>query len=262
MPIVPPPLGNPYPTVGLIFQFARQRVNDMINGVDGDLLTSGNDPAPYSQTMLTSAWRWYQAKCAMAGVETLKKTAVLYGLPVQATQDAANEAYITWLGCSDGVNQFPAPALPQDLIQPTSIACRQSGESSFGDPMRQATDGLPGYLAYDVYEWRDDGMYFYAPQFARDMKLSYAAYRADLDATNEASLVPMMFCEDCLGARVAFEFANARKPGGAGASALAAWANTAFDVGGGGGASRRKQRANIRRIPYSGRRARVFYPVH
>ena len=262
MPVVPPALGNPYPTVGLIFQFARQRVNDMLNTVDGDLLISGDDPAPYTQTMLTSAWRWYQAKCASAGVETMKKTIVLYGLPVQATQDAADEAYVTWLGCSDGVNQYDGPALPQDLIQPVSVRFRQSGQMNFCEPVEQATDGLPGYLRYDVYDWRDDGMYFYAPQFVRDMKLQYAAYRPDLDATNEAALVPMMFCEDCLGARLGFEFANARKPGGAGATSLSSWSEKAFEEGAGSRTSRRRQRGNFKRIPYSGRRARVFYPVH
>jgi hypothetical protein len=76
--------------------------------------------------------------------------------------------------------------------------------------MVQATDGLPPFLDCNQYEWRDDGLYFYGATFAQDFKMSYSAYRPPLDINYPDRQVPMMMCEDCLGARVAFEYASAR----------------------------------------------------
>lgn len=249
MPVVPGAGGNPYPTVGSVMNVARARVNDMMNDANGDLLP--ND-APYAQTYLSAAWRWYQDKCSTVGVETLIRVAVLEGIPARASNDAADESWVTWAGCSDGEGQFDSPALPQDLIQPLSIWRRMSGNLDFlASPMTQATDGLPVLMDTHVFDWRDDGMYFFGEQYAQDFKLRYSAYRADLNVLLPDSLVPMMRCEDCLGARVAFEFASAR--GAAQAPAMEAWAEKAFAEGAGSRTNRRKQRQNIRRVGYSGR---------
>lgn len=254
MPLVDGGVGNPYPTVNEVMDVARSRVNDMMNDTSGDLLS--ND-SPASQTYLTSAWKWYQARCDTAGVQTFKRTIPIYGIPQRATNDVMNECWITWSGCSDGINQFDGPVLPQDMISPKSIWRRRSqGLNSDGsiaendvnlELMGQATDGLPPFLDCNVYEWREDGLYFYASSYAQDWKLSYSAYRAPLDITQPDATVPMMMCEDCLGARIAFEFANAR--GAAQASAMEAWAETAFNTTG-LRATKIKQRQTIRRKPY------------
>lgn len=255
MPLVSPTLGNPYPTVNAIMDVARARVNDMMNDTSGDLLS--ND-APASQTYLTAAWHWYQDKCADAGVETLIKEIVLYGIPLSASTDTADQAHVTWMGCSDGVNQYETPALPQDLIQPLSVWRRQTGMEAVFNLMTQATDGLPTWFDYTVFDWRDDGMYYYACSYAQDFKIRYSAYRAELLLTQPDSLVPMMRCENCLGARIAFEFANPR--GAAQAPAMEAWADKAFDEGAAQRTSRRKQRQSLRRIPYSRRGCGLPYP--
>ena len=238
---------------------ARARVNDMMNSTEGDLLA--ND-APASQTYLTAAWKWYQARCDTVGVQTFKRTIPIYGIPARATNDVMNECWITWSGCSDGVNQFVNPVLPRDMISPKSIWRRRSQPSSpmnnsAGlDLMIQATDGLPSSLDCNIYEWREDGMYFYAANYAQDWKFSYSAYRSPLDINQPDSQVPMMMCEDCLGARVAFEFANAR--GATQAPALEAWAETAFGTTG-QRTTRIKGRQNIRRQGYT-RRGNCNYP--
>jgi hypothetical protein len=242
--------GNPYPTINEVMEFARARVNDMMNDVNGDLLS--ND-APYAQTYLTSAWKWYQSKCDTAGVQTFIRSVVLSGIPQRSNDDVGNEGWITWSGCSDGVNQFSSPVLPQDMISPKSIwrrpyVAQGATNTSAFELMTQAVDGLPVYLDCNVYDWREDGIYFYGAQYAQDWKFRYSAYRAPLIITRPDDLVPMMMCEDCLGARVAFEFANAR--GATQAPAMEAWAETAFNTTS-QRATRIKQRQSIRRQGYS-----------
>jgi hypothetical protein len=247
--------GNPYPSINDVMDAARSRVNDMMNDVSGDLLS--ND-APYAQTFLTSAWKWYQARCDTAGVQTFIKSVMLYGIPARSNDDVGNESWITWTGCSDGVFQYEGPVLPPDMISPKSIWRRRSvplnsdGTQAVNqNPLElttQAVDGLPVYLDPNVTDWREDGIYFYGANYAQDWKFRYSAYRAPLDITQPNNLVPMMMCEDCLGARVAFEFANAR--GATQAPAMEAWAETAFNTTS-QRATRIKQRQSIRRQGYS-----------
>lgn len=235
---------------------ARARVNDMINDTSGDLLT--ND-APYAQTYLSDAWTWYQDRCADVGVETLIKEIIIHGLPLTNEYDTALQAYVSWLGCSDGTYQFEQPALPMDLIQPLSVWQRQTDSGNNFSLMTQADDGLPVIRNVSVYDWRDDGLYYYASQFAQDFRVRYAAYRADLDITQPDNYVPMMRCKDCLGARVAFEYAHAR--GSAQADSLQTWAEQAFQNGAAQRTSRRKQRQTIRRQGYSNRGCGNMWPV-
>ena len=256
MGLQPPAGGNPYPTVGSVMDTARARVLDMINDTSGDLLT--ND-APYAQTHLSNAWTWYQDRCADLGVETLIKELVIQGLPAAYSFDTQYQAWLTWMGCSDGVNQFEQPVLPQDLISPLSIWRRQSGNQTTFQLMDQAEDGLPVVRNVNVYDWRDDGMYYYATSYPQDVRMRYAAYRADLDVTAPETLVPMMRCTDCLGARVAFEYASSR--GSAQTAALEAWAETAFQNGAAQRTTRRKQRQTLRRRPYSSRGRCNPWPV-
>jgi hypothetical protein len=229
---------------------ARSRVNDMMNDAEGDLLS--ND-APASQTYLTDAWDWYQERCDAAGVQTFIKSIPIYGIPARAVDDVANESWITWSGCSDGLNQYENPVLPQDMISPKSIWRRRSvGSGNVNTQgfqlMTQATDGLPVIFDCNVTDWRDDGIYFYGTNYVQDWKFRYSAYRAPLDITQPNALVPMMMCKNCLGARVAFEYANAR--GASQAPAMEAWAETAFSTTG-LRSNRIKQRQSIRRQGYT-----------
>ena len=250
MPLVTPALGNPYPTVNAVMNVARARVNDMMNSVDGDLLA--NDSVA-SQTYLSAAWRWLQGELATAGVETFIKDIILSGIPARFVNDTAFQSYISWTGCSDGTNQYEGPVLPQDMILPLSLWRRASQANGNGQNfylMAQATDGLPTWLDSNVYDWRDDGLYFYGAGNAQDFRMRYSAYRPDLDITMPTNLVPMMMCEDCLGSRVAYEFANSR--GAAQAPQMMQWAQTALETII-QRTSRRKQRQNIRRKGFNNR---------
>jgi hypothetical protein len=248
---------NPYPSINEVMNVARSRVGDMMNDAEGDLLT--ND-APYAGTYLNSAWEWYQARCDTAGVQTFIRSVGIFGLPARSNDDVSNEGWITWTGCSDGVFQFDTPTLPQDMISPKSIWRRKSTGSinpAEFELMEQAIDGLPARLDCNVYDWREDGIYFYGANYAQDWKFRYSAYRAALDITRPDDLVPMMMCKDCLGARVGFEFANAR--GATQAPAMEAWAETAFNTTS-QRATRIKQRQSIRRQGFSTGSGHNRYP--
>lgn len=247
MPGIPSPTANPYPSIELIMDGARSRVNDMINDAAGDLLA---DDVPASQTYLTRAWNWLQRQCATAGVETFKREITLTSIPQRYSQDIANQSWITWLGCSDGINQYEQPRLPQDMILPLSLWRRQSGTTAYFLPMVLANDGLPRLFDTNVFDWREDGLYFYGEQWPQDFQMRYSAYRPSLDIAKPTTTVPIMMCDDCMSWRVSFEFANAR--GSDQAPQLKGLADDAFNTIK-LGSTQRRQRQNLRRQPYNRR---------
>ena len=242
--------GSPLPTVNAVMNVARARVGDMLDSEEGTLLT--ND-APYAQTYLSAAWSWLQNKCDSNGIELQKREVTLSGIPARAGDDVSNQSFITWQGCGDGTSQYDAPALPFDLANPLSVWRRQSngnGTSNGFQLMTQAKDGLPRWIDCNVYDWRENGCYFYGAQYAQDFLFRYSTYWADLDLSLPDSLIPMRGCENCLGARVGFEYASAR--GAAQAPAMESWASAAFEETYVLRTSRRKQRSTFRRKPYGG----------
>lgn len=247
MPGIGAPSSNPYPTIELIMNNARARVDDMINDAAGEGLA---DDVPASQTYLTAAWNWLQRQCATAGVETFKREVTLYGLPARASEDIAKQCWITWMGCSDGVNQYRLPELPQDMVLPLSLGRRQAGSAGCFQPMLLANDGLPRFLDGNIFDWREDGLYFHGARHAQDFHLRYSAFRPALDITKPGNPVPIMMCDDCLGWRVAFEYANAR--GSDQAPQLKGLADDAFTTIK-MGSTQRRQRQNLRRQPYNRR---------
>lgn len=230
---------------------ARQRVLDMLNDADGDLLT--ND-APYAQTLLTDAWTWLQDRCADAGVEVSVNEITLYGLPARNGDDPGNQSYVTWQGCSDGVNQYDQPALPQNVISPIDVYRRTSGSTGGFVPMRPATGGLARFIDPNQYDWRANGFYYYGDTSPQDLLFRFSAYFEDLDVLRPNDPVPIRGCKECLGSRIGFMFTNARQPGSPGASSLEALSEAAFEKSLAQRASKRKQRQTVRRRgAFSGR---------
>jgi hypothetical protein len=249
MPLVDTPAGSPFPLVEDVMNLARVRVNDAMNDISGDLLS---DDAPYTPTILNSAWRWLQSRYATGGGEPFIREYDISSFPVAASQDIVNQASINWQGCNDGVYQYESPALPQDLINPLSMWRRNSiNAGTVGGSfqlMRLAQDGLPRYFDPTVYDWREDGIYFYATSQTQDFKLRYSAFRAALMLSDPTSQVPMMMCEDCLSARIAYEYASLR--GAAAAPRMMQLAEDAFAVIL-QRTTRRQQRKQIRRSPFN-----------
>ncbi len=250
MPQVLVPTEGIFPTIGQVMDGARARVNDMINATEGDILT--ND-APASQTYLTNAWNWYQNKCDVNGVELGIGDDMLFGVPARFSQDTAFPMSISQFGCSDGVNQYEQPVLPANIISPRFVWRRFSVPyGSNGNDftlMRQADAGLPTWLDPNVYDWRKNAIYFYGDTQAQDIRIRSSTYLPPLNILSPTDPVSMMGSQDCLSARVAFEYASAR--GAAQAPAMQQWADDAFsDVASRTG--RRKQAKVIRRQGWSG----------
>ena len=202
-----------------------------MSGLDGELLA--NDQ-PATAVMLNSAWRWLQGMAATRGVETFIRVGNDYrvarvgiarpGRPGAAGLDRMHGwgKRIRPAGASAG----PDPAAVGSAARPSAVG-GSAGVHALRT-MEQATDGLPGYIDCHVYDWREDGLYFFAETYQQDMQIRYSAFRAPLDPLNDAQMVEMMMCEDCLSARVAYEYASLRDA--TAAPRMATMATEAFEV--------------------------------
>lgn len=247
MPVVPAAVVSPYPTVEAVMNRARVRVDDTALGLSGELLA---DTMPYSETLLNLAWDWLQTRMANAGIELTIREVIITGLPIAANVagNAPAVAALTWLGCTDGVNQYDQPNLPADLNMPLDVH-RDNGNGFV--LMSQADNGLTDYTRLLDYDWRSDGMYFFPTDTPTNFRVRYSAKFAPLSlATAATTLVPVLFCEDALSARVAFEFCNMR--GAAQTVAMQQLADAAFQMLA-QRTARKNERRSLRRLPYSNR---------
>lgn len=221
MPVVNPPSGDPYATVGEVLQLARVIVNDAFgpNGLAGDLLSNTQ---PYTPILLQSAWEQLQDELADAGVESLVKETILTAVPAVTAIDPSVTTYITWDGYFDGTTLQPIgvgiPVLPFDMIQPAARGVweRVTGSGSSFSEVTPWDSGLPeGYHSDKLrwYEWRDDKLFFKGATQILDLKLRYLAYRPELAASgtiDDNELVPIMRSKRAMAYLVASEFARPR----------------------------------------------------
>jgi hypothetical protein len=183
-------------------------MNDAIQSIGGDVLT---DTQPFTQTMVTLAWRKFQAYLANLGCARFKKPLVLYGFPPVASYDPASWTALTWSNFFDGVSYWVPPfasVLPQDFILPLKMWERQTGTQSQFDraPMTQAVEALPDcrkgpFNGY--WYWENDTLYMPGSIYPMDLRFEYAAYLADFAANPDGSVigaqpVPIMRSLDAL----------------------------------------------------------------
>ena len=251
MPVVSLAGASPYPFTQDILNLARVRVNDTMNvsaGLVGDLLSNST---PATAVMLNAAWQWLQAKWSQAGGEPFVKEAYILSFPVRASNDVFAQCYLGAMQSSDGVNVYANQfLLPLDLIYPQKIERRVSGIITAPvNTMQQATSGLPRYLDCNVYDWRqNDGLYFYGDITPQDFIIRYVAAYPSLNIADPLDQPRIIRCENCLAARIAYEFVSQRDAPAA--VKLQAMAEEEFQTIL-QRTSRRKQRANYRRQPYS-----------
>lgn len=252
MPIPPPINQPPYDAIETILYFARIIANDAGVSIAGNLLS---DSQPYVLPMLNLAWRKLQDKLSNNGIEEFPAEGIIYGLPAQTASAFADPAVQAYLGYStyfDGVGNNPSFFLPQDMKIPVRLWERVTGHNAQFMPMVQAKDGLTSmtkssYLR--MWEWRDDAIWFQGANQALDIRIRYKKILTDVAYPN-TNVIPLIRCAVALAYLVVEIFATGRgsvmipsfmkeKD-----EAIAQIVNET---------TRKKQRTNFRRQPYSRR---------
>lgn len=249
MPSIPGPAQPPYDTADYVLNLARTRMNDAIQTLAGDVMS---DTQPYMLTAFNGAWRRLQEALADQGAAALTKEAIIPSIPVVGSIDPASQAYLSWSNYFDGLNLWPGPLLPQNLILPLRLWERISGTTQQFIEMSPVNDGLPSdpkTLRLQYWEWRGDAIWMIGALQINDIRLRYAAYLPDLE-TLGTTRVPIMRCGNALAWLVCSEVANAR--GDIDGSSFDAKAENAIEKMLNREA-RMKQRGRHRRQPYSSR---------
>lgn len=207
-------MSAPFPTAEAIIQAARMYCNDAAPTAAGALLADG---ATYTLANFTAACRNLRRRLANAGVESVTNYATLLNLLPVATTDPSTVVYVSWTEYFDGVNHWPAPVLPPDLVQPLRVWQRLSGAtSSQFVRLRPANDGLPPYVQtayFQAWEWRNNQLQLPGALQSNDLRLLYETFFADITTWDE--VVPIVDCQDALAYRIAEQFLRSRGAAGA-----------------------------------------------
>lgn len=192
MPILPPNLTAPYDQLEAVLNLGRVRMGDAIASLSGDIIT---DEQPFTNTMITGAWRTFQEYLANMGSVRFKKPLVLTGLPIVANHDPASWTALTWSSFFDGVNYWippQSPVLPQDMILPLKIWERQNGQMSQFKLMDQSVENLPDARKgpYNEYwYWENDTLYMPGALYSMDLRMEYAAYLPDFSFNPDGTVI-------------------------------------------------------------------------
>lgn len=187
-----PVLGSSsYATAEDVLNRVRTIMNDSeIEG--GDVIT---DTSVFAFDALNSGFERVQMEIAAFGGETFTKEAWLIGLPSMPTVDPEARLIVDDTGANiiypNGVgNVFSNnPQLPTDLVLPLDCWERQNGTSNFtGGPMGKPQNGLLniGQQTYFVdWEWQNDGLRFRGALQVQDVKVKYECSLPKLVSTTD-----------------------------------------------------------------------------
>lgn len=229
----------------------------------GDVLT---DSAPFTFDVINGAFERVQLELAVVGVETYTGEAWLLALPAVTTLDPEARLIVDDTGTTilypNGIgNSFSlTPQLPTDLIVPLKLWERQSGTNQFtGPPMKQPNDGLLNMNQQTFlvdWEWKADGLRFRGATQVQDVKVKYEkALPALVKSTDPVPIRGVVNAAAYFGAKI---FTESR--GGAIAPQFKMGADEEIfllkQV-----STRRRQRKQVRRQPYSGRGGRSQQPI-
>lgn len=259
MPLPPPPGLAPYDEVDTILNFARVIANDCGLSLAGNLLS---DLQPGTFTMLTLAFRKLCNRLSNASIESFPEELIIVGLPVQnapSLLDPAIQAYLGYQGYWDGNNLYPGYVLPQDMEIPLRIWQRVTGQNSQFIPVLPSIDGitaLPKGGLLNCWEWRGDAIWFPGASQSLDLRIRYKRILQDPypgppgNPTNGTTVVPLIRCAVALAYLTVEIFAAGR-----GSTMLPAFNLEKEDAIKQiiNSTTRKNQRKNYRRIPYSRR---------
>jgi len=175
---------------------------------------------PSTQQGFNNAFRKCQAVMANAGSATFEQSIVIQAIPAvsQSALDPATECWISWFGCSDGINQFTTPALPSNLMTPLWISERWNGSmQAFPSPrtpnMTCCADGIPKVRkgTYNgAWQWRGEVIYYPGSLVVEDFWIYYQAFFNDIVDVGTTpwfmQKVPIVRCQDALSHWLCREF--------------------------------------------------------
>ena len=233
------------------------RIRTIINDSEiqgGDVLT---DTAPFSFQILNSAFERVQLELAKVGVETMIEYAWLIGLPSMSIVDPEGRMIVDDTGTRifypNGTGNVSSltPQLPVDMIFPLKLWERQTSTTNFAVPMQQPNTGLfnMNQQTYLVdWEWEGDALMFRGALQSQDVKIKYEKHLPLLVASTDP--VPIRGVVNAAAYQGATIFAQSR--GGAISPMFKVRADEEImllqTI-----STRRRQRKQVRRQPYSGR---------
>lgn len=204
-----------YDTVNTILNTARVRLNDRVDSLEalgGKLLESTQ---PFTQQAFNTAFRKFQEFLAHESFALFTDEAILLAFPALTNLDPAILCWMNWAQNYNGVVFGSAPVLPNNFIQPIQVWQRQSEvPQTFYEMDRQLT-GMPTVPKLDfmeMWEWRDDKLFFPGCRVAIDLRVRYQAYLPDIVDDDVAKTmwyekqVEVMRCLDPLADYVCREF--------------------------------------------------------
>lgn len=201
----------PYDVIQTVCNSARVKLNDAIQALAGEVLT---DNAVFTTQFVNNAWRRLQRGLAARGYLTLEDQAIILAIPAAGSADPGQESWINWAGCFDGVNSFATPVLPQNFISPLRLWGRQNGTTDSFEDMDMVLRGLPSVPKKDwneLWEWREDAIFYNGANVATDLRVRYAAYFGDFaSVTDGTQVVPIMQCLDPFSNLICSEVSGSR----------------------------------------------------
>lgn len=239
---------GPYSTANDVLNLARSIVNDTALGLAGNLLSNTQ---PYTFEFLNQGYRKLQRSLVNNNVETFIKETQLLQVPAVIAPDPSVQIYISYTGTWDGSGMHANPVLPPDLMMPNRLWERQTNTAQVFIDMYPTNDGLPSrpQVAWlKQWDWLTDKLYMVGATQINDLRLRYIAFLPVLiDGDSEVLIVD---AKDALAYYTAEAYAEARGSvltpslGTKGDTYMKQIANRT---------SKRLQRGNHRRMPYSRR---------
>lgn len=242
---------GPYDSADSVLNLTRSIVNDAALSLDGNLLSNTQ---PYTFEFLNQGYRKLQRGLVQNGVETFIKDTQLLQIPIVDPLDPATQIYISFIGTWDGSAMHDNPVLPADLIIPLRLWERQTNTTQIYIDMYPVNDGLPSrpQVAWlREWDWITDRLYMCGATQVNDTRLRYNAYLPVLEDGDSQVLI--LDSKDALAYYTAEAFSEARGSvlaptlGAKGDMYMKQLANRT---------SKRLQRGNHRRLPYSRRSRR------
>ena len=225
MPALPPQTNTSFDSMEAVLNTARVRMNDAIESIGGDVFT---DNQPFTQVYTNSAWRRLQGFLASSGHPALKRTVILFSLPVVAvlpgllSTDPGTQCWVNWNQFFDGYNYLEPPnvaVLPPDLIAPIRCWERPTSTGPTGmfmdmDRLMNGLPGVPKLFRNWTWEWIANQLVIPGATVPTDLWIRYAALLPDFEDTGEIpwhqQRVPIPRALDSLASYICAEVGAAR----------------------------------------------------